>query len=543
MSFFRTQRAQVLRSKTCGSSDIAVCNAFRRLGDMVFNERIMTPPSAPIIVSNVISGTSVTITFTQDSVADSGSSVTNYEYSLDGGSNFTAFSPVVTVSPVIITGLTLGTTYSVVLRAVNIIGKGAGSIPLSIVSPTIPGVPTGLTYTTSGTSATISFTPGSTGGSAITNYEYSTNGGTSFTAFSPADSASPVTITGLSNGTTYSVKLRAVNAMGHSAASATLSVVVPAVVPVAPSSLTSNNVGTKSFRISFSPGSTGGSAITNYEYSLNGGSTFTAFSPAVTSSPVTISGLSNGTTYSVILKAVNAVGVGASSAALSVTTAKIEGSLQFNGSNSLSLSPGASIGTGAYTVECWFYNNHNWDTTTSFQIGLLGFGTHNQSNALAVFFNNDRTITTDKNGGGWQPSYSFPSAITLNAWHHFVLVRNSAQIETVFIDGVKASSAVGLLNPTNGHQTNIANYAGVSDQIGTFYHGNWTGYLANFRIVIGHSVYDPTAASITVPTGALTAVSGTQYLMVGDTVTDDGSSTQTVTNSGNVTLTANMVPL
>lgn len=541
MSFFRTQRAQVLRSKMCGSSDINVCNAFRRLGDMTFNERVMSPPSAPTILSNVVSGTSVTLSFTPP--PDDNNTIINYEYSLDGGSNFTPFSPAVTTSPVIITGLTLGTTYSVVLRAVNIIGSGAGSVPLSIVAPTIPGAPTALTYTTSGTSATISFTPGSTGGSAITNYEYSTNGGTSFTAFSPADTASPVTINGLTNGTTYSVKLRAVNIMGHSAASSTLSVAIPAVVPFAPSSLTSSGVGTKSFNLSFTPGSTGGSAITNYQYSVDGGATFTAFSPAVTSSPVTISGLSNGTTYSVVLKPVNAVGSGASSASLSVTTAKIEGSLQFNGSNSLSLSPGAAIGTGAYTVECWFYNNNNWNTTASFQIGLLGFGIHSELNALAVFFNNDRTITTDKNGGGWQPSYSFPSAITLNAWHHFVLVRNSAQIETVFIDGVKASSAAGLLNPTNGHQTNIANYAGVSDQIGSFYHGNWTGYLANFRIVVGHAVYDPTAASITVPTGALTNITDTKYLMVGDTVTDDGSATQMVTNSGGVTLSANMVPL
>jgi hypothetical protein len=62
-------------------------------------------------------------------------------------------------------------------------------------------------------------------------------------------------------------------------------------------------------------------------------------------------------------------------------------------------------------------------------------------------------------------------------------------------------------------------------------------------MVVGSAVYDPTASSITVPTSALTNITGTKYLMVGDTVTDDGSSTQTVTNIGTVTLSKTLVPL
>ena len=47
--------------------------------------------------------------------------------------------------------------------------------------------------------------------------------------------------------------------------------------------------------------------ITNYKYSLDGVN-YTSFSPARTTSPLTISGLTNGTSYSVTLKAVNAQG-------------------------------------------------------------------------------------------------------------------------------------------------------------------------------------------------------------------------------------------
>jgi hypothetical protein len=71
----------------------------------------------------------------------------------------------------------------------------------------------------------------------------------------------------------------------------------------------------------FTQSSNGGSAITNYEYSVDNGATFTAFSPAQTFSPVMISGigLTNGTSYNVALKAVNATGAGPASDIISVT--------------------------------------------------------------------------------------------------------------------------------------------------------------------------------------------------------------------------------
>ena len=87
---------------------------------------------------------------------------------------------------------------------------------------TVPtGAPTSVAVSGSPTTSTVTltFTPGTDGGSAITNYQYdlSTNAGstwTGFTALSPADASSPITISGLVFGTTYSVKLKAVNALG-----------------------------------------------------------------------------------------------------------------------------------------------------------------------------------------------------------------------------------------------------------------------------------------------------------------------------------------
>jgi hypothetical protein len=80
--------------------------------------------------------------------------------------------------------------------------------------------------------ATITFkAPTSTGGAAITNYEYSTNNGTTWKALSPKDFTSPVVITKRSDATTalvkgkmYKVKLRAVNSAGSGTPSAAVTV-------------------------------------------------------------------------------------------------------------------------------------------------------------------------------------------------------------------------------------------------------------------------------------------------------------------------------
>ena len=87
--------------------------------------------------------------------------------------------------------------------------------------------------------------------------------------------------------------------------------------PAAPSSLVAT-AGDGQASISFTQGSNGGSAITNYKYSLDG-TTYTALSPAATTTPITISGLTNSTSYIIYLKTVNAVGDSSASTSVSVT--------------------------------------------------------------------------------------------------------------------------------------------------------------------------------------------------------------------------------
>jgi uncharacterized repeat protein (TIGR02543 family) len=74
--------------------------------------------------------------------------------------------------------------------------------------------------------------------------------------------------------------------------------------------------GDKSLSISFTPGATFGAEITRYEFSVDSGKTWTKVSGSDVKSPVTIGGLTNGMNYSVLLRAVNAAGFGADSAAV-----------------------------------------------------------------------------------------------------------------------------------------------------------------------------------------------------------------------------------
>ena len=186
---------------------------------------------------------------------------------------------------------------------------------LTIISA--PIAPTISSITAGNTQLTVNFSaPADLGGSAISDYEYSTNNGSTWTT--SGTTTSPITITGLTNATTYQIKLRAINTTGTGTASAATSGTPVATVPSAPT-ITSITPGTGQLSVAFTaPTSSGTSAINDYEYSTNNGSTWTSSGSII--SPITITGLTNATTYQVKLRAKNTSGSGNSSAATSATT-------------------------------------------------------------------------------------------------------------------------------------------------------------------------------------------------------------------------------
>jgi len=90
-----------------------------------------------------------------------------------------------------------------------------------------PDAPTNLVVTPINTGGMIQFTaPANDGGSPITNYEYSIDNGANWITPSPAITTSPLFISsGLTNCTSYQVKIRAVNAAGSGTESAAVELI------------------------------------------------------------------------------------------------------------------------------------------------------------------------------------------------------------------------------------------------------------------------------------------------------------------------------
>jgi autotransporter-associated beta strand protein len=88
-----------------------------------------TVPASPTNLVATAGNAQISVAFTAG--ADGGGSITNYEYTLDGGTNWIAANPSVTSSPLVITGLTNYTTYPVQIRAVNNAGGGTSSSSVS----------------------------------------------------------------------------------------------------------------------------------------------------------------------------------------------------------------------------------------------------------------------------------------------------------------------------------------------------------------------------------------------------------------------------
>jgi hypothetical protein len=122
-------------------------------------------------------------------------------------------------------------TFTFTIEATNVTAPNATQILTIIVNAaptiTIPGAPTNVSATAGNGQATVTFNaPASTGGSPITSYTVTIySGGIAIGTVS--GTGSPITITGLSNGVTYTFSVTANNAIGAGPASAVSNAVTP----------------------------------------------------------------------------------------------------------------------------------------------------------------------------------------------------------------------------------------------------------------------------------------------------------------------------
>ena len=173
-----------------------------------------TAPSAPLNPRATGSSSSILVAWDAPQT-DGGAQITEYRVFRDGvlvqavGATARSYTDSAVLS---------GVSYSYVVRAVNAVGEGTGSTPVTAQIAAAPSAPRSLTASATGRRAIqLSWTaPASNGGSAITGYRVlrSTTSGGSYSLIATLGTGTSYRTTGLTSGQTYFFVVEAINAAG-----------------------------------------------------------------------------------------------------------------------------------------------------------------------------------------------------------------------------------------------------------------------------------------------------------------------------------------
>ena len=237
-------------------------------------------PAAPSVTATAGTTDSLSVNWTAPS--NTGPAIDNYDlrYREGTGGSWINGPQNVSGTSATIGSLTEGTSYQVQVLARNAEGDSPWSPPGSGQTGALgaPDVPTGLSAMPGNRQVMLSWVQPS-GGAEVTHYEYELNN--SGTWISTGGAVPSHTVMGLTNGQSYTFRVRAVNSAGASGASGSQSA---------------------------TPTNDGGETILRYEYEQDGSGTWISTDSTATSHTVT--GLNNGQTYTFRVRAVNALGNG-----------------------------------------------------------------------------------------------------------------------------------------------------------------------------------------------------------------------------------------
>jgi hypothetical protein len=336
---------------------------------------------------------------------------------------------------------------------------------------TAPDAPTGLTATPGNTQMGLSWTaPASNGGSSITDYlvEYKlASEPTTWTTFSDGTSTSTsTTVTSLTNASSYNFRVSAINAIGTSTPSSTATA-----TPAAPTAPAAPTIGTAiagdgSASVSFTPGSNGGSAITGYTVTSSPGS----LTGTGASSPITVTGLTNGIEYTFTVTATNAIGTSSSSSASNAVT------------------PDEEIPPSIPNLVLWLDGDDTANMTlSSTSIGQVNDKSGNSNEGTATGDLRPTTVSAVQNGR---------SVMRFDGIDDYLNISSSVAYRTVFVvakyDSTTFSTYAGIVgdytgtSPSNGH---IVNGVDATNKIASATNNYTTAYRNGTSIAgsSGHS--------------------------------------------------------
>jgi len=182
------------------------------------------------------------------------------------------------------------------------------------------------------------------------------------------------------------------------------------------------------------------------------------------------------------------------------------------------------LGSSNFCLEFMYYptSSANTDFVTK-RVNAASYGLIIVQTGLALNF------WLSSSGSSWDLfNNAVLGSVTLNAWNHLAIYRiGNAWYSSLngTITTLSASLSGSVVNNAANWNIGGNNYAS----------GSVIGYLSNFRLVIGSSVYTSTSAPI--PTAPLTAVTNTQLLTCqSNRFVDNSTNNFAVTPTGNTTV-------